>query len=182
MLVGSRVGSSRWVQWGIAAGMTVLLVGAGGDGPAGGGCLVETELGWASHVGPWSPQDRWSYPWQAVLEARKGGSAQRGSITEETRIDDPIRLVALHRIMWEPRWLGRTVTIQHEETELAETALVLDALAGDLADDAALGKEAGVSYAGVIADLTPELFALLDGTDWPKRGRIPVRITYIECY
>ena len=158
-----------------------MLMGAGDAETGHGECMVETEVGWASHVGPWSTEDRWSYPWQAVLEARQARRAEWGSITAETRIEDPIRLAALHRVMWEPRWLGRTVTIQHRETGREEAALVLDALAGDLADAGALGKEAGVSYAGVIADLTPELFAQLDGTEWPARGRIPVRITYAEC-
>lgn len=177
----SNVAIGRWLGWGIAGGMTVMLVGTGSVATAEGECKVETEVGWASHVGPWSPDDRWSYPWQAVLEARQARLAEPGSITEATRIEDPIRLAALHRVMWEARWLGRTVTIKHRETEREARVLVLDALAGDLADAGALGKEAGVSYAGVIADLPPELFAKLDGTERPRRGRIPVRITYAEC-
>ena len=144
-------------------------------------CTVEYEEGWASHVGPWSEQDGWEYPWQGVLDARKAGRAARGSITTRTEIDDPTKLVALHRVMLEHRWLGRTVRIEHIPSGRSETALVLDALAGDHAHEGALGWEPGVDYAGVIADMTPQQFARLDGSDWPRRGRIAVRIWYVEC-
>ena len=64
-----------------------------------------------------------------------------------------------------------------------EPALVLDALAGNLAHKGALGYEPGVSYAGVIADLTPQQFGRLQEspTGWPETGRIPIRIWYLLC-
>ena len=146
-------------------------------------CTVESEQGFASHVGPWGPQSGWEYPWGGVLLARQQGRALRGSITDRTRIDDPTTLVALHRVMHDPVWLGRWVLIEHVETGRQEAALVLDALAGNLAGEGALGWEPGVSYEGVIADLTPQQFGRLDEspTGWPRRGRIPVRVWYVEC-
>ena len=148
-------------------------------------CTVEYEDGSASHVGPWSASDGWEYPWAGVLEARKAGRALRGSITETTEITDITKVVALHRVMYAGQgyWLGRSVIIEHTETGIQETALVLDALAGNYAHDEALGYEEDVDYSGVVADLTPQMFARLDNsqTGWPERGRIPVRVWYVDC-